>query len=540
MADPLPLILLAGAPLLQGGSAPPAEVPAFAGLPEQDFLSYTILVRADPAGEGLSGSCAYRVRAAEPLTAVRLHALDGPEWRVSFHDEAGRPLPARRVPGGLLLELPEPVPAGREVGFHAVFSGRPVDGLYREDNRYGRPVVFTDHFSSRARGWLPCEDHPSDRAAFDLWILHPAGSAAVGSGRWEDGAEPPVTPACGCPSADPEPGWEVSHGRTVSDLPTYQLAFAVGPYARAEEGGDPRLVPHYLWRRDLARARRGLGDHAAWMERMEQTFGPYAYAKYCVVQVPTRWGGMENAGNTWVMESLFDGRDGGAGTLAHEFAHMWFGDAVGYAEWWEAWLSEGFASYFGPWLHAATGGPPLERELERARRTWLASAAGRRLPIRWRSFRTSDDFFSSSSVNTYQKGAWVLHMLRGEVGDGAFFAGIRAWYRSNLGRAVTTAELRAAMEQAAGRDLGWFFEQWLDRPGCPELSWKWLPDGCELRQVQDGPPYRFWIRLAWTGADGARAERRYRVEEATTRLPLPAGYRAPVVDPRVELLYRRG
>ncbi len=533
------LLLLAAAPA-QG----PAE---HAGFPEQDLLSYRIHLKADPDGEGMSGSCRYQVRAEQPLEAVRFHSVAGRRWQLAFHDAAGRELAWQRLgadgaedpEGGLLrVELGRELPAGETFALHATFSGSPPDGLYRRDNRYGEAVVFTDHFSARARGWLPCEDHPSDRARFELLLEHPGRLETIGSGEWGPREAGPA-PSCPCPAPEPAEGWSLSGGVTRSDLPTYQLAFAIGPYSRIQEAGDERLSPHLVWRKDLARARRGLKFHAAWMEQMERTFGPYAYSKYCVVQVPTRWGGMENAGNTWIMESLFDGRGSGVSTLAHEFAHMWFGDAAGYAEWWDAWLSEGFASYFGPWLHEASGGPPLQREMEAIRRAWLRSRAGRNRPIRWRDFGKPDDFFGSSAINTYQKGAWVLHMLRTEIGDEAFFGGLADYYQDNLGEALATTDLVVALEGAAGRSLDWFFEQWLDRPGCPELELSWSSDALTVVQVQEQGLYRFWLRLRWTDADGAPRDERFRIEEERTVIPVGAGFRSPVIDPEVELLYRK-
>jgi len=335
----------------------------------------------------------------------------------------------------------------------------------------------------------------------------------------------------------------VGRGACASELPTYLLAFAAGPWARVPESGDARLRPHFVYAQDVENARKSLVHHAEWMKRMESTFGPYPYASYCIAQVPTRWGGMENAGNTWVMESLFDrgaergGRsDGGVGTLAHEFAHQWFGDGVGYADWREVWLSEGFASYFGPWLDSQSGGPPLSESMRGEREQWLASAEGRTLPVRWRGFDNPD---GALNANSYPKGAWVLHMLRKELGDEAFFAGLASYYRENVGRAVTTETLRAALEHESKRDLGAFFAQWLERPGCPELEFRWSADDVTVRQLQAGEPYDFLLPLRWTGGDGTMHERDARIRERETRIPLEgAPARDGVVDPKVELLYR--
>ena len=508
------------------------STPVYAGFPAQDALSYDIWLRVDPAEGELEGSCRYRFRALEELQEIRLDSLEGEAWQVEFYGPDGAPWPAQREAGVLRVGLPAPLAAGEEVEFEARFSGLPPDGLYFRKTRYGDPIVFTDHFSVRARGWLPCEDHPADRARFALRIEAPAGYEAVASGIMS--------------RADPEDGAEragsgvVWSSATAVELCTYLLAFAVAPYTRVQEAGHDALVPHYIYRKDVPRARRGLRHHGAWMELCEEKFGPYPYGKYCVVQVPTRWGGMEHAGNTWVMERLFDGPQFGVGTLAHELAHQWFGDSVGYAAWHEAWLSEGFASYFGPWLHAQTGGPALFVSMANARRSWLRSRAGQRYPIRWTGYSEPDEFFGKASANTYQKGAWVLHMLRGEVGDDAFFRGVRDYYQDNAGQAVTSDAFQAAMEAASGRSLDWFFRQWLDRPGCPELEFTWSEDAVTVRQTQDGEPFRFRLRLGWTTADGEARKQLFTIEGRESVLPLDGGpIRTPVVDPDVELLYRK-
>lgn len=508
--------------LLQAPAA--VGTPGWQDNPLADALAYELQLRLDPAARRVEGTVHYRFRAQSALPALTLDSAAAGGWQVQFLDAAGQPLAAQWDGDRVAVTLSRPVAAGEEFGFSARLSGTPPSGLYFEKTRYGEPCVFTDHFPVRARGWLPCEDHPNDRAAFALALTVPAGFEVIGSG----GLEPAPAAAEGL----------VTHAfRTRSDLPTYLLAFAAAPFARVAEEGDARLLPHFIYAKDVPRARLALKHHAAWMQHMEQAFGPYPYEKYTTVQIPTRWGGMENAGNTFLMQNIFDSTRAGVSILAHEFAHQWFGDAVGYQDWSEVWLSEGFASYFGPWLDAQTGGPQLRIALENLRREWLASSEGRAYPVRWREFPEPDAVINP---NAYPKGAWVLHMLRGEVGDTAFFAGLKAYVAANRGRATTTAELQAHLERAAGRELGWFFRQWLDRPGCPELKFEWRENGVTVRQMQSGGPYRFPLTLKWTGADGSERKQTFPITEVETALALDgAPIRVPVVDPDVALLYRK-
>jgi aminopeptidase N len=331
-------------------------------------------------------------------------------------------------------------------------------------------------------------------------------------------------------------GRSALHREATSDIPPYMFAIVVGPFAEVAEAGDPRLRPHLVYRQDVDAAKRSLVHHAAWLRTLEATFGPYVYGSYRVVQCPTRWGGFEAPGNVLLSERLFEAPDGGVGTLAHELAHMWFGDAVGYAQWREVWLSEGFASYFGPWLHEQAGGPPLAASMTRLRDNWRASREGRTRTIRWDGFSHPD---LALNANTYPKGAWVLHMLRGELGDDAFFAAIRDYYRAFAGRSVVTADFIASVETSTGKELDWFFEQWLERKNCPELRVGSAGDTVVVAQVQRDEPYRFRLRLQWKDADGEARERVVDIRERETRIAIGAHAAASVaVDPRVELLYR--
>lgn len=516
---PLPGVLLAAQ------DPPPAAVARFADLTAQDVQEYAIALQVDLANKRLVGSVDYTIVAVEDLATIQLDARHSAAWQVAFATPDGRELPAQWHDDHVVLTLPERAQAGTEVRFVAHLAGTPVDGFYFQPNRYGEGLAFTDHYSIRARGWLPCEDNPADRARFSLSLTYPEGQEAVAFG---------VPGKASSDAVPPGAGWRRQELRSDTEIPPYMFAIVVGPLARVPEAGDPRLVDHFVYRRDADAAKKALVHEARWLRAMETTFGPYAFGKYTTVQCPTRWGGFEAPGNVQLAENLFDAPEQAVGTLAHELVHMWFGDAVGYADWREVWLSEGFASYFGPWLHAMAGGPTLQDSLAQMRARWQQSFEGRTKTIRDDRFAHPDQ---ALNANTYPKGAWVLHMLRGELGDEAFFGALQAYYTQCRGRSVTTRDFVAIVERHTKRDLGWFFRQWLDRVGCPELRITAADGALLVQQVQKGEPYTFWLRVR-TGAANARTEQRVRIDAAEQRLPVAGEVGEIEVDPQVELLFR--
>jgi aminopeptidase N len=234
--------------------------------------------------------------------------------------------------------------------------------------------------------------------------------------------------------------------------------------------------------------------------------------------------------------------------VVHETAHQWFGDSVTESDWNDVWLSEGFATYFTLlFTEHDEGRDGFVRGLALSRAQVLELE--QKLPDTPVIHRNLADMQHVLNRLIYQKGGWVLHMLRAEIGTEPFWQGIREYYRRYQDGNASTADLRAVMEQVSARPLDWFFAQWLTRPGVPRIEGTWRYDAARkmvdvtVTQSQAADPYRLTVEIGVTDTAGA-PPRVTRVEltgrQATTSLPADAAPVAVSLDPGTWLLMDAG
>lgn len=423
------------------------------------------------------------------------------------------------------------------------YDGTPRDGLIVSTDSAGRWQAFGDNWPDRARHWLATVDHPSDKALVEFVVDAPGARRVVANGT-ERGRALLLG------------GRQRTTWMTDEPIPTYLMVIAAAPLVEHELGatacgaaaaGGCVLQSVFTAPEQAATmpgAFAAAGNIVAYFAR---TVGPFPYPQLAHVQSSTRFGGMENAGAIFYADRLFRTPEGvGVGLIAHETAHQWFGDAVTERAWGHLWLSEGFATYFAALYAAhAHGDSAFRAEREGIRATVRRSPVTAARPV---LDTAQTELLQLLNSNSYQKGGFVLHMLRREVGDRAFFAGVRAYHAAHRHGTALTDDLRAAVEREAGRDLRWFFDQWLTRPGLIEGQVTWRHDpaaqGLAVTVVQDGrsAPYRFSLPLEVTLADGTRR---------LVTVPVPAAREATVladlhlsqppqsvaVDPGADLLH---
>ena len=403
--------------------------------------------------------------------------------------------PARyeRTPETINVFLGRTVHAGDKFSIVVTYHGRPKDALVFENDRDGKPSVTGDNWPNRVHQWIPCLDHPSAKAPVSFTVAAPAREVVVANGKFDYVKE----------EAGAQRVW---HFTESVPIPAYCMVIAVSEGARLDATESvATALSYYIPQKDRAYAPKGFAPGAPALTFFIQTIAPYPYEKLALIVGATQFGGMENSSAIVFASGLFDSRGNEKmsahfgipnrieSVVAHEIAHQWFGDSVTESTWADLWLSEGFATYFaGLFIEKYDGETAFHDYLRDAAARYFNYEKSRNAPIR---DTETEDLMKLLNENNYEKGAWVLHMLRMRLGDETFFRGLRNYYNAHAQGNATTEDLCDALEKASGQNLHQFFARWVFGSGHPryQVSWR-LSDAKDsldvtIDQLQSGEPF---------------------------------------------------
>jgi aminopeptidase N len=263
-------------------------------------------------------------------------------------------------------------------------------------------------------------------------------------------------------------------------FPAYLITLVAGEFVEIQDHWRDIPVNYYVRAGREDDARRMLGHTPAMMEFFTQHFGvDYPYVKYAQIVPELFLGAMENVSATTHSYRLLPDQRASLDykadpVVAHELVHQWFGDLLAVRDWSHTWLKESFATYFeSVWMGEEEGEDQLRLEMRENLESYLAADKRGRRPIVYNVYRKNgNELFDR---HNYEKGSRVLHMLRHVVGEAAFWRGMQRYAQRNQGREVITADFERAHEEASGRSLAQFFEQWVYKAGHPEfkVSYSW-------------------------------------------------------------------
>jgi aminopeptidase N len=425
-------------------------------------------LRTDFDAEALEGTCTTTVRALdEPVERLRLDAVD---LEIQAVERDGRPQRFERRDGNLDFFFSPALAAGESASFSIRYRvSHPRHGLFFIKPTPEHPEkhvhLWTQSQDENARFWFPCIDRPSEKQPTETRIAVPSGLFALANGALVEKTE--------------RNGETVFHYRQDVPHSSYLMSIVAGPFVEIEQGtsgANTTPVAYYVLPGREADGERAFGNTPRMIETFERRTGrTYPYARYSQIAVTDFiFGGMENtSATTQTDRTLHDATahiDFSSDPLvSHELAHQWFGDLLTCRDWAHAWLNEGFATFFEAiWREDDLGYDEYEYDVFEFVAAYLDEDTNRyRRPIVYNRFRDPIELFDR---HLYQKGGAVLHMLRGELGDARFWRSIRRYVERNAERNVETIDLIRAVEEATGRNVRAFFDQWVFRGGHPELE----------------------------------------------------------------------
>jgi len=509
-----------------------------------DVLHLDLDVTVDPAAGTVSGRTTHRVRPLrEGLKEVVFHqvGLDVSAVRVN-----GLEVVHHLGAETLAIRLPDPPPPiTTEFEIQIEYRATPRMGMHFRGPGPNSPdrwvEAWTQGEDTENRYWFPSWDDPSDRFTFAAAYTVPDGFTAVGNGVLT--------------ATEPKDGWTTFRWTMGEDrLVNYLVATAIGPYQSVESTWRGKPLVSYTGpdvpRRDLELAHAHLEPM---LDRLSDITGvEYPWSSYKQVFVQRfLHGGMENTTitlmsiNSLHAESWEPHRPRAAVIIAHELAHQWYGDLLTLQSWREMWLNEGFAEFFEARTTEHIGGPYVgaAATLRRLDRT-ISGDKRRPRPM-------VPTFFNGGAkigrADPYARGGTVLQMLRSLLGDEAFWRGIAAYTTGHRDSLVETVDLRRAMEDASGRDLRWFFDQWVYLPGHAQLAVTHRVDAeaktvrVDVAQKQDAsglvPIYVLPVDVEIATTEGTRTER-FVVDGVTggATFPLDGELLYVTLDPQAALL----
>ncbi|MGA7721241.1 MAG: M1 family metallopeptidase [Ignavibacteriaceae bacterium] len=340
---------------------------------------------------------------------------------------------------------------------HVVYSGTPKhlgfsSFVFGEIN--GKSCTYNLSEPNYASTWFPCNDIPSDKALVDIKITNDSSEVSASNGK--------LVSITGSGSR------KTYYWKTVYPISTYLIGLYSSNYVNfsdkyiSQDKADTMEIEYYVFPKQLEDAKKDFRDLPEMIDYFSKTFGEYPFIKekFGITEFLWQYGAMETQTLVGVGSNFVGGLNFYTEIYTHELAHHWFGDAVGPATWKDIWLNEGFATYSEALYSEHLGGPGA-----------LKSSMMSKLDVFDGTLYNPNDLFSHT---VYDKGAWVLHMLRHETGDSVFFKILRDYYQSYKYKSASTKDFEDLCEKVSGRNLSVFFDQWVFKgSGMLTLNYSW-------------------------------------------------------------------
>lgn len=464
--------------------------------PNIDILNYKFEIHLNDTSDIIYGSADIALNIKDSEDRVRLDLIsqgkDGMGMEVKKVTFNGSEVSYSHDNDVLLIETGAFEYSSRDI-INVVYSGMPITGLIIGPNMHGDRTFFSDNWPNKARNWLPLVDHPYDKSTAEFVVIAPNHYQVISNGLLVE-------------ETNLNKELKKTHWKQSVPISCWLYALGVAEFAvDYVDYFEGKSIQTWVYKQDRD---NGFYDFKIptkhTMEFFSDYIGPFAYEKLANVQSNSVKGGMESATAIFYSDVSVTGDRSvrWRNVVIHEVAHQWFGNCVTEYDWDDVWLSEGFATYFTLMFREhAYGRDDFVNGLNDAKRlVYNHYKTDKESSIVHNNLKDMKDVLTYSLQ--YQKGAWVLHMLRNYVGEDNFRKGIRNYYKKYYNSTTTTNQFKTEMEVVSGMNLDTFFDQWLYKGGNMVLDGNWKFDEkkgrieVNLNQVQnDGYLFEMPVEL---------------------------------------------
>lgn len=382
---------------------------------------------------------------------------------------------------GTRLEVNLPNTVKDTFNIEISYEGKPEReglGSFTFGKKYGHSVIYNLSEPDYASTWFPCNDIPSDKAYLDIFLTNDSSMVSASNGILVDKTT--------------NGSRRTYHWKTLYPISTYLICLYSSVYTNfsdtyiSQDKKDTMPIEYFAFPEDKDNAKMDFSGHAGMIDFFSKTFGEYPFIKekYGVAEFLWQMGAMEHQTLTGIGSNFVSGKKFYTDVYVHELAHQWFGDAVGPATWKDIWLNEGFATYCEALYAEHLDGDKALRSLMMSKFDENFSGT---------VYNPEGDLFSSL---VYDKGAWVLHMLRWELGDKTFFNVLRNYFEKYKYKNASTDDFKNVCEATSGKNLDQFFKQWVYAgDNIPKINYSFKVSSVsdsinviklKLKQVQQG------------------------------------------------------
>ncbi len=344
--------------------------------------------------------------------------------------------------------------------FQIEYEGIPSDGLIIGKNKFNERTFFGDNWPQRAHHWFACVDHPSDKAYVKFKITAPSHYQVIANGKHIE-STPDIN----------NPNFTKHIFETNKPIPSKVIVIGLANFEIDRSKYSKSLeTSTWVYPKDKTNGRKDFALKDSILKYYEKNIGSFPFEKLAHVQSTTMYGGMENASCIFYDENAIKG-DGKINELiAHEIVHQWFGNSASEKEWSDLWLSEGFATYLtNLYIEDVLGKKAFIEQLKKDRKKVIAFAQKTLPPLKDTLTQNIQDLLNP---NAYQKGSWILHMIREQIGIELFWKVIQNYYKTYQYSNASSKDFFKILEKTTDKDFSQFYKDWVTQPGHPILSTK--------------------------------------------------------------------